>query len=97
MTRVPISGIIRIHMFSFNLPFRGNRHSLTANKGTGEARVNAQVRAAEIAKEIVTAYGPSEEAIKEQCVIRSISEANPHITWASLWTLANSLNKNREQ
>jgi len=84
-------------MFSLNLPFRSLRHSLTANKGTVEARTSAQTRAAVIAQEIVDGYGPSEEGMKEQCVARSIEEANPHITWASLWTLAHSFNKHREQ
>ena len=85
-------------MFNFRLPFRGlPRGPVHSLSEAVTKRVAANLRATELASEIVDEFGPSEKNMKDECVVRAIEEADPHITWASIWIIANSINKRREQ
>ena len=85
-------------MFNIKLPFRGLPRGPVHSLAQAMAdRVAANLKATEIASEIVDEFGPSEKAMQNQCVVRAIEEADPHITWASIWIIANYINKRREQ
>ena len=85
-------------MFNIRLPFRGlPRGPVHSLAQAMTDRVAANLRATEIASEIVEVFGPNESAMKDECVVRAAEEANPHITWATLWVIVRSTMKHREQ